>query len=50
MKQYRAQITISECYIWDVPTLINAESEDEAIAIVATEYNVPKECLTVWKV
>lgn len=50
MKTYRAQITISEGSIWDVPTLINAESEDEAIAIVATNYNVPQLCITVWEV
>lgn len=50
MKQYRAQITISEDSIWDVPILINAESEDEAIAIVSTEYNVPQLCITVLEV
>lgn len=48
MKTYRAQITNDE--IWDIPVLINADSEDEAIAIIATEYALIEEVITVWEI
>lgn len=49
MKTYQGHVNlIEDC--WDIPTLINANSEDEAIAIIATEYHLSQECITVWEV
>lgn len=49
MKTYQGHIDLP--YIsWDVPVLINADSEDEAIAIIATEYGLTEEVITVLEV
>lgn len=47
MKTYQGHVNLmDDC--WDI--LINANSEDEAIAIIATEYHLSQECITVWEV
>ena len=49
MKTYQGHVNlIDDC--WYIPTLINANSEAEAIAIIATEYHLSQECITVWEV
>lgn len=49
MKQYRVQITASDD-TWDVPYLVNAESEDEAISIVSIDYGVSSDSISAWEV
>lgn len=49
MKQYKVQITASDC-IFNVPYLVNAESEDEAISIVSIDYGVSSDSISAWEV
>lgn len=49
MKQYRAQITTSDG-TFDVPYLVNAESEDEAISIVSIDYGISSDSISAWEV
>ena len=49
MKTYQGHVNFNDT-CWDVPVLIQANSEDEAIAIIATEYALTEEVITVWEV
>ena len=49
MKQYNVQITASDGTL-DVPYLVNAESEDEAISIVSIDYGVSSDSISAWEV
>lgn len=51
MKTYRVQITAGG-ETWDVPYLINANSEDEAISIASTEYDfdIDIDSISAWEV
>lgn len=49
MKQYKVQITASDG-TWDVPYLVNTESEDEAISIVSIDYGVSSDSISAWEV
>ena len=49
MKQYKVQITASDG-IFNVPYLVNAESEDEAISIVSIDYCVSLDSISAWEV
>ena len=51
MKQYRAQITAGG-ETWDVPFLINAHSENEAIFIVSAAYDfdIDMDSISAWEV
>ena len=49
MKQYKVQITASDG-TWEVPYLVNAESEDEAISIVIIDYDVSLDSISAWEV
>lgn len=51
MKTYRVQITAGG-ETWDFPSLINANSEDEAISIASTEYDfdIDIASISAWEV
>lgn len=51
MKTYRVQITAGG-ETWDFPSLINANSEDEAISIASTEYyfDIDIDSISAWEV
>ena len=49
MKTYKGHVNLNDT-CWDIPVLIQANSEDEAIAIIATEYALTEEVITVWEV
>lgn len=51
MKTYRVQITAGG-ETWDVPYFINANSEDEAISIASTEYDldIDIDSISAWEV
>lgn len=49
MKQYKVQITASDG-TWDIPYLVYAESEDEAISIVSIDFDVSSDSISAWEV
>ena len=51
MKQYRVQITAGD-ETWEVPSLINADSEDEAIsrASIEYDYDISIDSISAWEV
>lgn len=51
MKTYRVQITAGG-ETWDFPSLINADSEDEAISIASTkyDYDISIDSISAWEV